>query len=70
MANGRQIVRTVALLLNAGMVLLAAVATVRARYLPPSRYREIFGLLLLAPVSAVMALLLPVTEPPRHGPST
>jgi hypothetical protein len=47
----------VALVLNTAVVCLAVWLTLRAGHLPPGGYAVIWGLLLLPPVSAVVALL-------------
>jgi hypothetical protein len=60
MAIAREVVRAVALVLNTAVVGLAVWLMLRAGHLPPDGYGAIFGLLLLAPVLAVIALLWPV----------
>ena len=59
MAIAREVVRALAIILNAVVVVLAVWLLVRAGHLPPDGYAVILGLLLLAPVFAVVALLWP-----------
>jgi hypothetical protein len=55
----RPIIRTVALALNLGVIAVGIWLPVRAGHLPPDGYGEIYCIFLLAPVSAVIALLWP-----------
>ena len=59
MEIAREVVRALALVLNTAVVGLAVWLMVRAGHLPPGGYAVIFGLVLLAPVLAVVALLWP-----------
>jgi hypothetical protein len=54
-----EVVRALAVILNTGIVGLAAWVMIRAGHLPPDGYAVIIGVILLAPVSAVIALLWP-----------
>jgi hypothetical protein len=54
-----EVVRALALVLNTTIVGLAAWVMIRAGHLPPDGWGVIFGVTLLAPVSAVIALLWP-----------